>query len=147
MKLFGTCANEIQVYRYTVEYTTKNADGEEEKAVKQFVSEAEAEEFAERVNGEKAAIDVSGYEWIDGLVVADVPDTMAEAMKVFEKGEGYLAEREIAALKERLAGTDYKVIKCMECSLLGEPLPYDAAELHEERQAVRDEINGLEGVL
>lgn len=50
----------------------------------------------------------------------------------------------IAELKKRLAATDYKVIKCAECQLLGEAMPYDVEALHAERQAIRDEINRLE---
>lgn len=50
----------------------------------------------------------------------------------------------IAELKKKLSATDYKVIKCSECQLLGEETPYDVAELHAERQAIRDEINKLE---
>ena len=50
----------------------------------------------------------------------------------------------IAELKKRLAATDYKVIKCAECQMLGQETPYDVAELHAERQAIRDEINKLE---
>ena len=50
----------------------------------------------------------------------------------------------INKLKAQLSATDYKVIKCSECQLLGEEMPYDVAELHAERQAIRDEINRLE---
>lgn len=53
---------------------------------------------------------------------------------------------QITALKASLAATDYKIIKCSECSLLGEPLPYDIASLHDERQAIRDQINALEAI-
>ena len=55
-------------------------------------------------------------------------------------------DEKIAELKQQLSATDYKVIKCAECQLLGEEMPYDVAELHAERQAIRDEINGLECV-
>lgn len=51
----------------------------------------------------------------------------------------------IYELKAQLNATDYKIIKCSECSLAGEPLPYDVAALHAERQAIRDEINELGG--
>lgn len=51
---------------------------------------------------------------------------------------------EIKSLKKELESTDYKIIKCSECQLLGHPMPYDVAELHENRQAIRDEINELE---
>jgi hypothetical protein len=51
---------------------------------------------------------------------------------------------QIAELKRQLSATDYKVIKCAECQLLGEAMPYDVEALHAERQAIRDEINRLE---
>ena len=61
-----------------------------------------------------------------------------------EKPEGIAKEDRIRELKEQLNSTDYKIIKCSECSLAGEELPYDIVELHAERQALRDEINELE---
>ena len=54
---------------------------------------------------------------------------------------------QINNLKEQLASTDYKIIKCTECSMVGEEMPYDVNELHAERQAIRDEINLLEYTL
>lgn len=56
-----------------------------------------------------------------------------------------IKQRRIAELKAELNSTDYKIIKCSECSLAGVELPYDIAELHAARQAIRDEINELEG--
>lgn len=52
---------------------------------------------------------------------------------------------EVAVLKDELQATDYKIIKCYEYQLAGLELPYDIAELHSERQAIRDQINALEG--
>lgn len=40
-----------------------------------------------------------------------------------------------------LADGDYKVIKCMEAFMCGEPLPYDIAALHAERQVLREKVN------
>lgn len=54
---------------------------------------------------------------------------------------------EIESLKMQLESTDYKIIKCSEYQLLGEELPYNIAELHSERQALRDRINELEASL
>ncbi len=59
--------------------------------------------------------------------------------------EPYITE--IASLKEELAATDYKIIKCSECQLTGQDMPYDIASLHTERQALRDRINELETTL
>ena len=50
----------------------------------------------------------------------------------------------INALKEQLAASDYKVIKSAEFTLVGEVPPYDLNELHEQREALRAEINTLE---
>lgn len=52
--------------------------------------------------------------------------------------------KEINSLKAELSSTDYKVIKCAECSISGEEMPYDVETLHKDRQALRDKINQLE---
>jgi hypothetical protein len=51
---------------------------------------------------------------------------------------------QIDELKQQLAETDYKVIKCAEYQAAGLQAPHDIAALHVERQAIRDEINALE---
>lgn len=62
-----------------------------------------------------------------------------------EKPEDVEKQEEINRLKDELAATDYKIIKCSEYNLAGQVLPYDIAELHARRQALRDRINELEG--
>lgn len=61
-----------------------------------------------------------------------------------EADVGTTAAEQIAAMKEQLAETDYKIIKCSEYQLAGLELPYDIAALHTDRQALRDQINELE---
>ena len=61
-----------------------------------------------------------------------------------DDGRQKSAAEQIAELKKLLSATDYKVIKCAECQLLGQEMPYDVAALHAERQAIRDQINRLE---
>lgn len=51
----------------------------------------------------------------------------------------------IESLKMQLLESDYKVIKVAECLACGLDAPYDVAALHQERQALRDQINALEG--
>lgn len=58
-------------------------------------------------------------------------------------------EQKIRDLKTKLSCQesdigDWKVAKCMEYSTLGLDAPYDLQKLHEQRQAVRDEISNLE---
>lgn len=50
----------------------------------------------------------------------------------------------INILKEELKSSDYKIIKCYELDLVGEPMPYNILDLHEERQSIRDQIKNLE---
>ena len=53
-------------------------------------------------------------------------------------------QQQIGELKAQLSATDYKVIKCSECQLLGMEMPYDVEALYAQRQAIRDKINELE---
>lgn len=53
-------------------------------------------------------------------------------------------EARIWELKDALAQGDYKIIKCAEAQLTGEPMPYDIEALVAERNAMRAEINELE---
>lgn len=55
-----------------------------------------------------------------------------------------LLSTEKMELESHLSGGDYKIIKCAEAQAVGEPLPYDAAKLHADRQAKRDRINAIE---
>ena len=68
-----------------------------------------------------------------------------EICVVPEPSEEEKKQARIAELKEELNATDYKIIKCSECSLAGAEMPYDIVALHAQRQAIRDEINQLEG--
>lgn len=52
--------------------------------------------------------------------------------------------KKIEVLKKQLEITDYKIIKCSEYQLAGLELPYDIETLHQERQAIRDQINEME---
>lgn len=76
-----------------------------------------------------------------GSRVVEVDYTPSEPTR-----EESLAEKQavIDSLKAQIAESDYKVIKCAEAQLMGEELPYNVAELHAQRQAIRNEINVLE---
>lgn len=91
---------------------------------------------------------------VDGRVILNpTPQMLADAgwQKVIpaEPSEEELAAiakaAEVEELKMQLAETDYKVIKIAECVACSLPMPYDAEQLHSERQAIRDRINELEG--
>lgn len=99
---------------------------------------------ADNVELDLTAIDtahIGAYQYTDGALVLD-EGRLAEMLAAEKKAEN---DVEIARLKAELAATDYQIIKCSECQLLGQDMPYDAAALHEQRQAIRDKINELEG--
>lgn len=114
--------------------------------------------------------EVVGYKKLhDGTIPNDYDATTMELQKdIVEREDGdyeykYTAvvsvakiEQSIAQLKQQLADTDYKVVKNMEYQMAmmssSEPNAiildlYDAQELHNERQALRDKINELEQLL
>ena len=74
-----------------------------------------------------------GSQWIEGLTQAEV-----DSIKIVP------TEQQISDFKSQLESTDYKIIKCSECQLVGKEMPYDITELHAERQEIRDNINILE---
>ena len=61
-----------------------------------------------------------------------------------EAREARQAAKDLESYKIKLAESDYKIIKCYEYTLAGIDLPYNAAELHKEREAIREEIRKLE---
>ena len=73
--------------------------------------------------------------WYVAGYAPKIPEPTPEEQKQMRIGE----------LKAQLNSTDYKIIKCIECQLVGIELPYDVVLLHAERQVLRDEINELEG--
>lgn len=70
----------------------------------------------------------------------NVSDMMEQISKI---------EQEIRCLKADLTSVsssigDWKIVKCMECQLIGAEFPYDINELRKSRQEIRDNINALE---
>lgn len=97
----------VQVLRFEVSYTLERAkrihtdkavlspttEVTREAMIEQFPTREEAESFALKRNGTITELDSSAYEWMDGIEVADVPDTFAEAIRIYEMGqEAYEAE-------------------------------------------------------
>lgn len=80
----------------------------------------------------------------DNITKFAYSDADYEPVKMYIPYPVKTTKDKIAELKKQLEATDYRVIKCSECQLLGEEMPYDIKELHAERQAIRDEINKLE---
>lgn len=85
----------------------------------------------------------AGFVAVDSCAVVNGQVVQSWEIKV----DPMVTQERIDQLKAQLAESDYKVTKCYEASLMGEPLPYDITELHRERQSIRDEINRLESLI
>lgn len=135
---FSLYGNQIKVHRFLVNYTytleykelPKIAEDdfettivpiiktEECKNSRAFPTREEAEDFKAHNGGEIQELDTSAYEWLDGIKVADVPDTYAEAVKLYEMGQAaYEAlqnkptpEETIATLESQV--TDLQMALC-----------------------------------
>lgn len=81
----------------------------------------------------------------NNAVMVKLEDKKYQIQAIPEPSEEEKKQALISELKAKLDGTDYKIIKCSECQLAGAEMPYDVAALHAERQALRDEINRLQG--
>lgn len=88
---FRVSGRTVEVYRYRVDYTEdRPKEGGEmvQEAVTAYCPTQEgALAVAEQTGGQITALDASAYEWMDGLEVADVPDTYAAAVKIYQMGE------------------------------------------------------------
>ena len=80
--MFRMYGNRVEILRYQVDYTEN-----EEQFTTYAATEEEADEIAKYCNGVKSSLPTSDDEWMDGLEVADVPDTYAEAMRIYSLGE------------------------------------------------------------
>lgn len=85
----------------------------------------------------------------ENYIIVPVPYDHGERIAYrYEKRYDYQRiKQKVADLKQALTDSDYKVMKCYEASMLGQPMPYDIEEVHAERQAMRDKINELEPLL
>lgn len=87
------------------------------------------------------------YQYIENKFVFDAEKWAAiEAIRADQK-KAAERDREIRDLKEQLESTDYQIIKCYEYAMNDLDMPYDVAELHLARQALRDQINELEAAI
>lgn len=81
MNYFRMYGRLVEIYRYSVTYQE-----DDEECTRRFPTYEEAEAVAELKDGIVSALE-NPLEWMDGLEVADVKDTYAEALKIAEMGK------------------------------------------------------------
>lgn len=119
---------------------------DENKYIKSYSSKFKTPEsvLVETMPAESDPEKLKCYQYIEGEFVFDV-----ELWEAIEAERAEIARisginSNIAALKQEIESSDYQIIKCYEYALNNLPSPYDITKLHEERQALRDQINELE---
>lgn len=123
---FSMYGRMIQIHRYKVSYqeeilgTVENGEPALETAerVRPCNTREQAEAVAAAHRGAITELDSSAYEWLDGIEVANVPDTYAEAVKLYEMGQAaYEAEKSKPTPEEIIASqgeqiTDLQMALC-----------------------------------
>ena len=99
MNKFRMYGRTVQLHRWRVDYEQAG-----KPVTEGYPTEEEADAAVQRTGGAKAAIDVTGDEWIDGLEVADVPQPMTEALRIYNEGHAALIRQQRNAA---LAETDW----------------------------------------
>ena len=92
--------NKMAVYRYSVLYTE---DGE--SCEDGFTTRADAEAFAEQVNGTVTHLDTTDYEWMDGIVIeGPTTNPMIQALEIYHMGrEAWEAKQAAPSAEDRMA--------------------------------------------
>lgn len=108
----------IEIYRYQVDYKENIDEVDEDGNVVEkqvsftdyFPTKEMAEDVAVLKKGKILELDSTSYEWLDKIEVDDVPDTYAEAVKIFEMGENtYKEKSEKPSVEEELAVLNEKL--------------------------------------
>lgn len=88
---FRVYGRTVEVYHFQIDYTEErigeNGEVEQVPSVRYCHSREEADAVAFQTGGTVTDLDATAYEWLDGLVMPDVPGTYGEAIKVYKMGE------------------------------------------------------------
>lgn len=107
--MFRMYGNRVEVLKYQISYTEY-----EEQRTDYAATEEEANAISDRVNGTVSALPASDDAWMDGIEVADVPDTYGEAVRIYQMGQAaYEAENKHPTAEERLAALESAMIAMM----------------------------------
>lgn len=100
--MFRMYGRTVQVLHFRIDYTE-----DLETHTQYAVTQEEADSIAQRTGGAVSDIPASDDAWMDGLEVADVPDTYGEATRIYSMGESaYLAEKKRPSQEERITALE-----------------------------------------
>ena len=86
--MFRMYGRKVEILKYQVFYQEN-----EKRRTDYAASKEEAQEIAARAGGSVSALTPGDDAWMDGIEVADVPNTYGEAMRVYEAGEAAYREQ------------------------------------------------------
>lgn len=88
---FRVCGRKIEIYKYCVNYKVEN-----EEINVLCTTKEEADLIGKDTNGVITKLDVKDHEWLDNLIVPDLPDTFSEAVKIYNIGKDRYVELQTA---------------------------------------------------
>lgn len=107
--MFRMYGRKVEILRYQVSYTE-----DEKKLTAYAATEEEANAIAARVKGTVSALPPGDDAWMDGIEVADVPDTYGEATRVYNAGQSaYEKEKNKPSDADRLAALESAMLSMM----------------------------------
>lgn len=107
--MFRMYGRKVEILRYQVSYTE-----DEKEQTAYAVTEEEANEIAARVKGTVSSLQPGDDAWMDGIEVADVPDTYGEATRVYKAGQSaYEKEKKMPSDSDRLSALESAMLSMM----------------------------------
>ncbi len=107
--MFRMYGRKVEILKYSISYIEND-----EKKIEYAVTEEEANEISEKVNGTITQLEAEDDIWMDGIEVDDVPDTYNEAIRIYNLGkDNYYFEKNKPTELERLGALESALLSML----------------------------------
>lgn len=107
--MFRMYGRKVEILKYSISYVEND-----EQKIEYAVTEEEANEVSERVNGTITQLEAENDIWMDGIEVDDVPDTYNEAIRIYNLGkDNYYFEKNKPTELERLGALESALLSML----------------------------------
>ena len=107
--MFRMYGRKVEILKYSISYVEND-----EQKIEYAVTEEEANEISEKVNGTITQLEAEDDIWMDGVEVDDVPDTYNEAIRIYNLGkDNYYFEKNKPTELERLGALESALLSML----------------------------------
>lgn len=107
--MFRMYGRKVEILKYSISYVE-----DDEQKIEYAVTEEEANEISEKVNGTITQLEAEDDIWMDGIEVYDVPDTYNEAIRIYNLGKDkYYFEKNKPTELERLGALESALLSML----------------------------------